>query len=68
MAQRRSRAGFALEAVARRQVVKSVGQELDGDMPAQARIFGPIDDAHTATAQTLEDPIGADRGADQRSD
>jgi len=32
-------------------------EELDGDVPVQAHVFGKIHDAHPAAAELLEDPI-----------
>ena len=42
----------------------AVGQELDGDVPAQPQVFGPIDDAHSAGAELRRHAIVRDCLAD----
>ena len=39
----------------------AVRQELDGDVPAQAQVFGTIDDAHAAGAELGRHAIVRDR-------
>ena len=53
--QRRGGARFALESRQRLRVARPlVGQELQGHRPVQARVLGPVDDAHAATAELLQ--------------
>src|SRR5262245_18737678 len=61
MVQRRGRALLAFEALERLPVLgERVGQELQGHEPAEAGVFGLVDDTHTATADLLDDPVMRD--------
>jgi hypothetical protein len=62
MVERGDRAGFALEAFG-----KALAGGLDGDVAAQARVVGAIDDAHTSGADYRDDFIGADSRPDGKA-
>ena len=58
MVERGGRARFALEPRRRLRVGRERRrQELERDLPAQARVFRAEDDAHTALADAIEDPV-----------
>src|SRR5712692_3871359 len=58
-------AGFALEALERLAIArKLLGQKLQGDAAAEARVFGLVHHAHTAATELLEDAIVRDGLAD----
>jgi hypothetical protein len=51
---------FGEETLAISRVLREIrGQELQRDVPAQAQIFGEVDDAHPALAQQLLDAVPA---------
>ena len=55
------RAGLAVEPVKAVGVVGGrVGQELQGDLPAQARVAGAVDLAHAALAEGRNDLVGSE--------
>jgi hypothetical protein len=65
MIERRGDAGFATETVERFGMRGELArQELQRDVPAEAHIFGAIDDAHAAAAQPVDDPIVPDGCSD----
>ena len=43
-----------------------IRQELERHMPTQGQILGPVDDAHAATPELLEDLVVGDGGTDHR--
>src|SRR4051812_15277594 len=52
---------FAVEAITRDGIVRdAIGQQLERDEPVEAAVFGLVDHAHTAFAQTFEKPIMRD--------
>jgi hypothetical protein len=51
-------AGFAPKALAG--LLIGVGDGLEGEAPAQARVFGRVDDAHAPLSELVQDPISAD--------
>ena len=56
--ERGRRAGLAKEAVERGAVAGGLGrQELQGDGPAEDAVVGPVDDAHAAATELLDDPV-----------
>ncbi len=58
MIQMRCRPGFLLEpAPGGRVRQQTLGQELDGDRPAEANITGRIDDPHAAGPQAIDDLV-----------
>ena len=58
MVQSRSRLGFTAKALQRLPVLcQVVGKKLERDKAAQPRVLGFVDDAHTAAAQLLNDPV-----------
>jgi hypothetical protein len=59
--QSRRCAGFAAEALERLRILSYlVGKKLDGDKAAKGKVFGLIDDAHTAIAQLLHNAVVRD--------
>ena len=61
MVERAGRAGFLLEATKTVRIVGMRGrQDLDRNLPAQARILGAIHLAHCAGANCRDDLIGAE--------
>ena len=63
MVERGDGAGFLFETGAAAGVVRDIGgQDLDGDVAAQARIAGAVDLAHGARAQAGDDFIGSETG------
>ena len=60
--------GFTLKAGQRQRVVFNFfGQKLESDKTMQPRIFGFVDDAHSAAAQLLEDMVVRDDTPDHGS-
>src|SRR6059036_3061974 len=58
-------AGFTLEAFERLAIArKLLGQKLQGDAAAEARVFGLVHHAHAAAPELLEDAIVGDGLAD----
>src|SRR5450755_1563843 len=58
MVERRRGVGFTLKAGERLRVLFDLfGQELESDKTMQPRIFGFVDDAHSAAAQLLDDVV-----------
>ena len=41
------------------------GQDLDGDQAAEPHVLRPVDDAHTAGAELVEDSVLAERLANE---
>jgi hypothetical protein len=65
MIQRRGGARFALEALDRLAVAGQVlRQELQRDGALEPQILGPVDDAHAAGTECLDDPVMRDAFAD----
>ncbi len=65
MIQRRGRARLALEALDGDRVCQQPRrEELDGDLPAEPRVFGAVDDTHAAFADLVNDPVVRDSLAD----
>ena len=57
--------GLAEEAAALVVAAQRVsGQELEGHLPAQGEVLGPVHDAHASLAELLEDAVVGHRGAD----
>jgi len=64
--QSRRCAGFAAEALERLRILSYlVGKKLDGDKAAKGKVFGLIDDTHTAIAQLLHNAVVRDGLTDQ---
>jgi hypothetical protein len=62
MIQRRGGAGLAAEALQRRRIASQiVGQELESDEAAQARVLGLVDHAHATAADLFQDAVVRDR-------
>ncbi len=58
-------ARFALEALDCLRIAREVGrQHLDGDLAAEPRVLGAIDDAHAAAVEDFDDAVMRDRLAD----
>ena len=58
-------ARFALETLERLPIArKLLGQKLEGDAAAEARVFGLVDHTHSAGAELLDDSIVGDSLAD----
>ena len=65
MIQGRDDACFTQEALHRLGIgARLVGQELDGHLAAEARVFGFVDHAHAAGAEARQDLVVRDRLAD----
>ena len=64
MIQRRRGAGFLLEA-AKAVGIRRIrgGQDLDRDLASETRVVGEINLAHSATAQQVQDFVGAEQRA-----
>ena len=61
------RPGLALETFDGERIgERRIGQELQRDVAAEAEVFGPVDDAHAACAQTFHHPVVRDCCADHR--
>jgi Mrp family chromosome partitioning ATPase len=45
---------------------ENIGQDLDGYLAVEVRVHGPVDAAHTAAAQLIDDPVMRDGFADHR--
>ena len=66
MIERGSGFGFALEAFERLRVVREiVGEEFQGDEAIEARVFGFVDDAHSAAAEFFDDAVMGNCAADK---
>ena len=66
--ERGGRARLALEALERLRVRGDLlGQELQGDLASQPRVFRAVDDAHPAAAQLLDYPVTGNGLADHGS-
>ena len=65
MIERRGRPGLTPETLKSQRIVgQIIGQELQRHKAAQARVFGLIDDAHTAAAEPFQDAVVRDRSVD----
>ena len=65
MVQRRGGAGFAAKAFERLGIASEVvRKEFEGDVAAEADVFGFINHAHSATAEFFQDAVMADGFAD----
>ncbi len=65
MVERRGGARLALEALERRGILRELGrEELDGDLAAETRVLGAVDDTHPAFADLVEDAVVGDGLAD----
>ena len=62
--ERRSGAGFALKALQSHGILgQFFGKEFQGNETAQPRVFGLINDTHSAAAQFFNDPVVRYKGA-----
>jgi hypothetical protein len=67
MVQRAGGAGFAFEAFEGLRIASEiVGEKFESDEAAKTRVFGFVDDAHSAAAEFFDDAVMRDRLADQR--
>jgi hypothetical protein len=65
MIEGRGGAGLALEPFDRTRIPRQfLGEEFQRDGTSQARVFGPVDDAHAALTQLFQDVIVRDGLAD----